>query len=362
MLEQARAAGAGTRLAARRPGDVRPRQSGPSTLVLVAGNTIPLLEPGTLLDACERLAAHLAPGGVVVCGFGLDAAHLPRGLPGDPAGRRRRRLRRGSGSTRSSGTATWDRDAFDPAEGYVGHRCTRRPRAMRIVVLTGAGISAESGVPTFRDADGLWEGHRVEDVATPGGLRPPALGRAARSTTRAGPRSRPSSPTPRTSRWRGSRRRSATTCSSSPRTSTTSTSAAAPPGCCTCTASCAPRCAAACGGRLPWDGPLGRLPAVPALRRDRAAPGRGVVRRDPLRDGPDPGRPRAAPTCSSPIGTSGAVYPAAGFVQYAARARRPHARAQPRAQRGHPPLRRGPPRPGLGAGARLGRRCCALTS
>jgi NAD-dependent deacetylase len=37
----------------------------------------------------------------------------------------------------------------------------------RIVVLTGAGISAESGVPTFRDADGLWEGHRVEEVATP---------------------------------------------------------------------------------------------------------------------------------------------------------------------------------------------------
>ncbi|MEO9322068.1 NAD-dependent deacylase [Nocardioides sp. C4-1] len=38
---------------------------------------------------------------------------------------------------------------------------------MHIVVLTGAGISAESGVPTFRDADGLWEGHHVEDVATP---------------------------------------------------------------------------------------------------------------------------------------------------------------------------------------------------
>ena len=41
---------------------------------------------------------------------------------------------------------------------------------MRIVVLTGAGISAESGVPTFRDADGLWEGHLVEDVATPEGF------------------------------------------------------------------------------------------------------------------------------------------------------------------------------------------------
>lgn len=37
----------------------------------------------------------------------------------------------------------------------------------RIVVLSGAGLSAPSGVPTFRDADGLWEGHHVEDVATP---------------------------------------------------------------------------------------------------------------------------------------------------------------------------------------------------
>jgi len=41
---------------------------------------------------------------------------------------------------------------------------------MRIVVLTGAGISAESGVPTFRAADGLWEGHQVEEVATPQGF------------------------------------------------------------------------------------------------------------------------------------------------------------------------------------------------
>src|SRR5690554_537545 len=37
----------------------------------------------------------------------------------------------------------------------------------RIVILTGAGISAESGIKTFRDADGLWENHRIEDVATP---------------------------------------------------------------------------------------------------------------------------------------------------------------------------------------------------
>jgi NAD-dependent deacetylase len=37
----------------------------------------------------------------------------------------------------------------------------------RVFVLTGAGISAESGIPTFRDSDGLWSGYRVEDVATP---------------------------------------------------------------------------------------------------------------------------------------------------------------------------------------------------
>ena len=36
----------------------------------------------------------------------------------------------------------------------------------RIVVLTGAGISAESGLKTFRDSDGLWENHAIEQVAT----------------------------------------------------------------------------------------------------------------------------------------------------------------------------------------------------
>jgi NAD-dependent deacetylase len=43
----------------------------------------------------------------------------------------------------------------------------RPGQADRIVVLSGAGLSAASGVPTFRDANGLWEGHRFEDVATP---------------------------------------------------------------------------------------------------------------------------------------------------------------------------------------------------
>ena len=39
----------------------------------------------------------------------------------------------------------------------------------KLVILTGAGISAESGIKTFRDADGLWEGHNVMDVASPEG-------------------------------------------------------------------------------------------------------------------------------------------------------------------------------------------------
>ncbi|MCX7665658.1 MAG: NAD-dependent deacylase [Gemmataceae bacterium] len=44
-------------------------------------------------------------------------------------------------------------------------------KANRVAVLTGAGVSAESGVPTFRASDGLWEGHRIEDVASPEGWR-----------------------------------------------------------------------------------------------------------------------------------------------------------------------------------------------
>lgn len=41
----------------------------------------------------------------------------------------------------------------------------------KLIVLTGAGISAESGIKTFRDSDGLWEGHNVMDVATPEGFQ-----------------------------------------------------------------------------------------------------------------------------------------------------------------------------------------------
>ena len=60
-------------------------------------------------------------------------------------------------------------EALDHAAAVLG-------LATKVAVLTGAGVSAESGVPTFRASDGLWEGHRIEDVATPMGFqKDPAL-------------------------------------------------------------------------------------------------------------------------------------------------------------------------------------------
>jgi NAD-dependent deacetylase len=45
------------------------------------------------------------------------------------------------------------------------------PKTSPIVILTGAGISAESGIRTFRDSNGLWENHRIDDVASPEGFQ-----------------------------------------------------------------------------------------------------------------------------------------------------------------------------------------------
>jgi NAD-dependent deacetylase len=55
-------------------------------------------------------------------------------------------------------------DDFDAA---LDRAARRLRQCERVALLTGAGVSAESGVPTFRDADGLWEGHAIEEVATP---------------------------------------------------------------------------------------------------------------------------------------------------------------------------------------------------
>lgn len=51
------------------------------------------------------------------------------------------------------------------------HHLNTKKMKKKLVVLTGAGISAESGIMTFRDAGGLWENHSIEEVATPEGWR-----------------------------------------------------------------------------------------------------------------------------------------------------------------------------------------------
>lgn len=98
--------------------DLGPGMEGAFDVVLVAGNTIPLLEHGTLLDACERLAHHLTPGGVVVCGFGIDAAHLPGDCPVTPLTDVDAAFGV-HGLVALTRYGTWEADAFDPADGYA---------------------------------------------------------------------------------------------------------------------------------------------------------------------------------------------------------------------------------------------------
>jgi len=74
-----------------------------------------------------------------------------------------------------------------------------------IVILTGAGVSAESGIDTFRDGGGLWEQHRVEDVATPAAFVATPTSSTV-SMTRGAKRSRRRCRTRRMTRWRGSMR------------------------------------------------------------------------------------------------------------------------------------------------------------
>lgn len=98
------------------PADVWER--GPYDLVVMAGNVIPLLAHGTLDDTVAGLAAVLAPGGLLVAGFGLDAQHLPPGCPVTPLAD----FDRATGSAGLEQVArfsTWDGQGFDEAEGYA---------------------------------------------------------------------------------------------------------------------------------------------------------------------------------------------------------------------------------------------------
>ena len=87
-------------------------------VVLVAGNTIPLLEPGTLGSAATHLAEQLDESGLLVCGFGLDAEHLPSGCPVTP-------LADVDAAFEAAGLepvdlfSTWERAPYDETGGYV---------------------------------------------------------------------------------------------------------------------------------------------------------------------------------------------------------------------------------------------------
>jgi len=185
-----------------------------------------------------------------------------------------------------------------------------------IVILTGAGISAESGLATFRGDDGLWEGHRVEDVATPEAYRrDPALVHQFYDARRA--RLAEVEPNPAhlalarlEAAWSGEfllvtqnvdnlHERAGSRQLIHMHGQNTQ-------GWCL-----------ACDDRFPWDGPMGEGACCPLCRTQ------GRVRPDIVWFGEMPYKMDAIEdalrNCDLfvSIGTSGAVYPAAGFVQTA---------------------------------------------
>ena len=90
----------------------------PFDLVVLAGNVVPLVADGALPDVVRSLAAVLAPEGLMVAGFGLDAAHLPPGCPVTP-------LQEYDAALASHGlgvvdrVATWDAQPFEDGAGYA---------------------------------------------------------------------------------------------------------------------------------------------------------------------------------------------------------------------------------------------------
>jgi NAD-dependent deacetylase len=186
----------------------------------------------------------------------------------------------------------------------------------KIVVLTGAGVSAESGLATFRGPDGLWEGHRVDDVATPEAYaRDPVLVHAFYDARRAKlrtvqPNAAHDALALLEAKWRGefllvtqnvddlheragSRR-------------LVHMHGELGKGWCL-----------ACNARFGWAGPMGASAECPRCRTA------GLLRPDIVWFGEMPYRmeqiDEALRRCDLfvSIGTSGAVYPAAGFVQTA---------------------------------------------
>ena len=187
---------------------------------------------------------------------------------------------------------------------------------MRIVVLTGAGISAESGVPTFRDADGLWEGHRVEDVATPAAYdAQPAVVHQfydARRAALAGVEPNPAHlALARLERAWGDDLLVVTQNIDDLHERAGSTRVLHMHG------SLRSALCRACGSRVEWEGDLGHFPPCPACHRLELRPDVVWFGEIPYELDRIFGALERADLFVS-VGTSGAVYPAAGFVQAAA--------------------------------------------
>lgn len=191
----------------------------------------------------------------------------------------------------------------------------------RIVVLTGAGISAESGVPTFRDAQGLWEGYEVDEVATPRAFRArPDIVQAFYDARRASLETVEPNPAhaalARLEQWTMSNSGQddlliVTQNVDDLHERAGSTRVLHMHG------QLRSALCVACDTRSPWTGPLSDQPDCPSC-------GAAELRPDVVWFGEIPyemDRIFAALDEADlfvSIGTSGAVYPAAGFVQYAA--------------------------------------------
>ncbi|MFC4254272.1 NAD-dependent protein deacylase [Altererythrobacter xixiisoli] len=184
-----------------------------------------------------------------------------------------------------------------------------------IVILSGAGISAESGLRTFRASDGLWEDHHVEDIATPEGFRrDPALVQRFYDDRRAQVRAAQPNPA-HVALARLDREWSGNLLIVTQNIDDLHERAGAARVLHIHGEALSAWCTA-CDARHRWNDPLSDTPPCPAcgttaLRPDIVWFGEIPYRMDDIIDAID----RADLFVS--IGTSGAVYPAAGFVQQA---------------------------------------------
>jgi NAD-dependent deacetylase len=188
-----------------------------------------------------------------------------------------------------------------------------------IVILTGAGISAESGLATFRGKDGLWEGHRVEEVATPEAfLRNPELVHRFYNLRRAALRQAE----PNAAHWALARlqREHRGTVTLITQNVDDLHERAGSTGVIHMHGELLKARCERCRRSVPWHDDLATATACPHCHRT------GGMRPDIVWFGEIPlrmariGRALESASLFAAIGTSGLVYPAAGFVQMAAQA------------------------------------------